>query len=218
VVSELPWVEASDWLRSADARRYGALVNEHMVTVRRNRLDAARDWLLSGGSVLFFGPPEAGKSAALDVLVASAPNARVLRADPGRAGEDRPYGGLVDLLSAVTGHDLANLIAADRYTLDAVLGRFGDGAVPPDPDVVRRAMLHLMRSMSRYQVPLLVVDDLERLDLATADVLRSLATRAEELSIRMAAAECVTDNVLPKGRGLCPSPLLAVRLDALLPE
>jgi hypothetical protein len=210
-VSEFPWVEASDWLRSAEARRYGALVNEHMVTVRRNRLDAARDWL-------FFGPPEAGKSAALDVLVASAPDARVLRADPGRAEVDRPYGALVDLLSTVTEHDLANLIAADRYTLDAVLGRFGDDAATPDPDAVRRAVLHLIRSMCRYQAPLLVVDDLERLDLATVEVLRALATRSEELSIRMAAAECVTDNVLPKGRGLCPSPLLAVRLDALLPE
>jgi hypothetical protein len=215
VVNEFSWVEASDWLRSADAGRYGALVSDHMVTVRRNRLDAARDWLLSGGSVLFFGPPEAGKSAALDVLVASAPGARVLRGDPVRA-DGEPYGVLAQLLSTVTEQELASVVATDRDVLDAIRGRFGGRGPLPEPGAVRRAVLHLVRSMSQYQSPLLVVDDLERLDEATAEVLRCVATRAEELTIRMAAAERVTDNVMPKGRGLCPSPLLAVRLDALM--
>jgi len=216
-VSEFPWTEAADWLPTPDAQRYGALVTDQMVTVRRHRLEAARDWLLSGGSVLFFGPDEAGKTAALDVLVASVPGWRVLRCVPGQVGAATPYGAVAELLSSATARELRGLSEEHRTALD----RLADGRPGRAPAVraatVRRAVVSLVRSLSRERHTVLVIDDLQWVDEPSADVLRFAAAQVEELPVRMVAAERVTDRVLPRGRGLCPSPLLAVRLDALVP-
>jgi hypothetical protein len=193
------------------------------MTVRRNQLDAAGDWLRGGGSVLFFGPEGSGKSAALDVLIAAAQGRRVLRCSPARAGVAAPYSDLAVLLSSVTVGERAKVPVGQRELLARIADQ-GSGhradqrsdlVTGLDPGAVRLAALSLVRMLAGAGPLLLVVDDLQRLDDATAEVLRFIATRVEDLPIRMVAAEWVPDGSPPRGGGLCPPLLLVLRLDAI---
>jgi AAA ATPase domain len=211
-MTEFPWVDASGWLATGGNSASGGWVSDRMVTARRNRLDTARDWLNSGGSVLFFGPDGAGKTAALDVLMASAPGVLTLRYTPGRTGPEGPYAGLAGLLASVGVGELGDLPDWHREVLGrAVLRREPSAGAEP----VGRALLDLLWLLGQTRPSLLVVDDLDRLDEPTADVLRFVAAHVGELPIQMIAAECVPGTLLPRGREMLPPPLLAVRLDAL---
>ena len=189
-------------------------MTDHLAMVRRDRLNVARDWLASGGSVLFFGPPDAGKSAALDVLVAAARACRVLQCHAARPDAVAPYGCLARLLSSITWRELEGLGTAQRDLLAEVLAH-QVAAVPAAVNSVRRAALDLVRTLSGTQPLMLSIDDTQRLDAPSAEVLRFIATRVEDLPVRLAVAECVTGDLLPKARSLCPMPLLAVRLAPL---
>ena len=81
------------------------------------------------------------------------------------------------------------------------------------PAAVRLAVLNLFRVLARSRPLLLIVDDLQWVDEASADVLRFVALRVEDLPVQMAAAERVAPDCLPLRRGLCSPPLLVVRLD-----
>ncbi|MGC9670373.1 ATP-binding protein [Planosporangium sp. 12N6] len=187
---------------------------------RRQRLHTAREWLLSGGSALLFGPAGVGKSAALDLVTAAATRSRVLRFDayrpePGRPSvtrraADRPYAALAALFGAVGPADLAPLPASRRDVLGALMA--GDAEALP-PAAVRLAVLNLVRFLARSRPLLLAVDDLQGVDPASADVLRFVSTRVDDVPVQLAATERVAPGALPVCRGLCPSPLLVVRLE-----
>jgi len=180
---------------------------------RRARLDAATRWLLSGGSVLFFGPDDASTSAALDVLIAAAHDWRVLRSAAPAQQPVTAYAGLAGLLAPVTAGDLAALPVAYRESLTDIARPGPDGPLPPQE--VRHAALDLVRTLGRAGPLLLVIDHMEGMDEASAAVLRFVATQVGDLPVRMAAGEHVTDGNRPRGRELCPSPLALVRLSAV---
>jgi hypothetical protein len=195
------------------------------------RLETAREWLLSGGSVLFFGPNGVGKSAALDLLAAAACDARVLRCAPGVHHVDRSYRVLAELLSSVTDAELNLLpLARRRVLVDALRHRAGRPAHGPvlgrtrrsgrsrwstraTAAAVRHAALGLFRVLARSRPVLLVVDNIHLLDRASADVLTFVASRVGDLAIQMVAAEQVPADRAPVGRYQCPSPLLMTRPD-----
>jgi hypothetical protein len=110
-------------------------------------------------------------------------------------------------LDAVPGARRRVLAAAMSWDLDSVA-----------PAAVRLAALNLFRVLARSRPLLLIVDDLQWLDEASADVLRFVAPRVEDLPVQMAAAERVAPDCLPLRRGLCPPPLLVVRLDTVAPD
>jgi MoxR-like ATPase len=178
---------------------------------RRHRLQTAREWLLSGGSVLFFGPVGVGKSAAVDLVTAAAVQSRVLRCSPTLDDDaGRPFGALADLLSSITMGELDAVPAPRRTVLASVVAGDLDAVAPA---AIRLAVLNLFRVLARSRPLLLIVDDLHLVDEASADVLRFVAQRVEDLPVQMAAAERVAPDGLPLRRGLCPPPLLVVRLD-----
>jgi hypothetical protein len=179
---------------------------------RRHRLQTAGEWLLSGGSVLFFGPVGVGKSAAVDVVTAAAVQSRILRYAPGGGDAGRAFGTLTGLLSSITVAELEAVPAARRRVLAAVMSADLDSVTPV---AVRLAALNLFRVLARVRPLLLVVDDLRWMDEVSADVLRFVASRVEDLPVQMAAAEQVAPDHLPLRRSLCPPPLLVVRLDAV---
>jgi hypothetical protein len=184
--------------------------DDHSLVGRRHRLQTAREWLLSGGSVLFFGPVGVGKSAAVDLVTAAAIQSRTLRCSPRLDTAGRPFGALADLLSSITVAELDAVPDARRSVLAAAMSWDLDSVTPA---AVRLAVLNLFRVLARSCPLLLIIDDLQWVDEASADVLRFVAPRVEDLPVQMAAAERVAPDGLPLRRGLCPPPLLVVRLD-----
>jgi hypothetical protein len=200
----------SGYGRTGEIMSSAGEADDHSLVGRRHRLQTAREWLLSGGSVLFFGPVGVGKSAAVDLVTAAAVHSRVLRCTPTLDGAGRSFGALSDLLSSITVGELDAVPAPRRTVLVSAMA--GDLESIP-PAAVRLAVLNLFRVLARSRPLLLIVDDLHLIDEASADVLRFVAPRVEDLPVQMAAAERVAPDGLPLRRGLCPPPLLVVRLD-----
>ncbi|GEM_PF-3666620 len=205
-------------LRPLDASRGG------------HRIEAAREWLRSGGSVLLFGPAVPSLSAYLDVLADCAPGTRVLRCSPTQDDARCAFRGLTSLLSSVTEQDLAAVPTRRRQAL-AILGcrgaatpgrasirlpggRRSTRATPAD---VRLAALTLFRVLAKSGPLLLIVENVQWLDQASAETLRLVMPRVADLPIRMAAAEWTEPDSAPANRSVCPSPLLVARLDPPTP-
>jgi hypothetical protein len=189
-------------------------VGDRSLPGRRHRLQTAREWMMSGGSVLFFGPVGVGKSAAVDVVAAAAARSRVLRCAPTEDDAGRAYSALAGLFSSVTAAELDAVPVARGRVIAAV--RSGD--VESVRMVgVRLAALNLVRVLARSGPLLMIVDDLQWVDDVSANVLRFIAPRIEDLPVVMAASERIAPERLPLRRGLCPPPLLVVRLDVVEP-
>ncbi|HEV7897333.1 MAG TPA: ATP-binding protein [Planosporangium sp.] len=177
---------------------------------RRQRLRTAREWLLAGGSALLYGPVGAGKSAALDLVTAAAIQSRVLRCAPTESDADHRFAALVGLLGSITPAERDAVAVSRRQVLGAATP---DDLDPVAPAAVRLAVLSLFRTLARSRPLLLVVDDLQWVDEASADVLRFVSSRVDDVPVQLVAAERVEPDCLPLRRPLCPSPLLVVRLE-----
>jgi hypothetical protein len=140
-----------------------------------------------GGSLLLRGEPGVGKSALLDAAEAQAETAsiRVLRA-AGAEFEDASFFALNQLLLPLAG-DLDRLNHLQRAALDVALG-FNDG---PGCGrlVVSNAALTLLRQAAADRPLLLVIDDLHRVDQASAQVLGFVARRLRLSQVGLIAAE-----------------------------
>jgi hypothetical protein len=213
-VTEYPSAAARDFGPTEELPPSSAAADDHSLAGRRNRLQTAKEWLLSGGSVLFFGTVGVGKSAAVDVITAAAVRSRVLRCASVEGEAGRAFGALAGLLSSITAAELDSVPAARRRILLAVMN---DDVESVAPVAVRLAALNLFRVLAFSRPLLLIVDDLQWVDEASSDVLRFVASRVEDLPVQIAAAERVAPECLPLRRGLCPLPLLAVRLDPVAP-
>jgi hypothetical protein len=189
----------------------------HLWVADTGRFEIAREWVASGGSVLFFGQAETGKSTLLDAVVATARGQRALRCTPPEAGADIAFFGLADLLSSITDAELNLVPGTQRRVLTSVVRRRVDLDPVATPEAIRLATLTMFRVLADVGQVLLVIDDLQRLDQATADLLRFVANRLEGVPIFVVAAERVPEGCQPLGRSLCPAPLLMVGLDATAP-
>jgi AAA ATPase-like protein len=198
---------AADGARRTDATARAGIADT-------GRFEIARDWLDSGGSVLFFGQARTGKSTLLDGVVGVTRKPRTLRCTPTDAGADIPFFGLADLLSSITGAELSLLPGTQRRVLISVVRRTTGTDRLATPEAVRLATLTMFRVLADAGPVLLVIDDLHRLDQATADFLRFVAKRLEGVPIFVAAAERVPKGCPPMGRSLCPAPLLMIGMDA----
>jgi DNA-binding CsgD family transcriptional regulator len=146
------------------------------------------DELAAHGRVLLLsGEPGVGKSALLDAAeeIAATAGTRVLRA-AGALSEDASYFGLNQLLLPLRG-DLKRLDGVQRSALSAALG-FSDGPAC-DRLVVSNAALALLRQAAAGQPLLLVIDNLQCMDPASALVLRFVARRLRGSRVGLIAAE-----------------------------
>ncbi|MEV0678743.1 AAA family ATPase [Actinosynnema sp. NPDC050436] len=145
-----------------------------------------RDDLLAGvraglarGRVLVHGPAGIGKTALLEAVVAAGPGAVLLRSRPAEADRLVPHLVLADLLGDVR----VDLPGPQAQALDRALRR-----VPgePDPLALRRAVLAAFRALD----PVVVVDDAQWVDGASASVLAFALARARTRAL-VAAREPV---------------------------
>ncbi len=128
-----------------------------------------------GGTLLLSGEPGVGKSALLDAAaeMASIAGIRVLRAAAADF-EKISFSGLNQLLLPISA-GISRLDAAQRDALNGALG-FSEGTMC-DPLVVSNAALALLRQAAADGPLLLIVDNLQWMDQASATVLGFAARR-----------------------------------------
>ncbi|WP_212831559.1 AAA family ATPase [Catellatospora sp. TT07R-123] len=173
--------------------------------------------LRTGGSVLLRGPGGIGKSTLLAALAALAAHAGelVLRACPTAAERELPYLALIDLFGAVL-PQLSALPQHLREALDSALLR----AAPPtgratDQLAIRVAVVEGLRLLAAERPVLLVLDDSQFLDEASAEVLAFAARRLAGTPVRVLAAELVDEGAVADSARFCPAPLLELEVSAL---
>jgi DNA-binding CsgD family transcriptional regulator len=135
-----------------------------------------------GGALVVRGPPGVGKSALLEQAAAGAAGSVVLRAHGVEAELPLPFAALHRLLRPLSGH-LSQLPAVQA---DALCVAFGEreGNIP-DRFTVFVAALSLFAEAAEDRPVLVVVDDAQWLDPASAEALLFIARRLE--SDRIAA-------------------------------
>ncbi|BCB86216.1 AAA family ATPase [Phytohabitans suffuscus] len=131
--------------------------------------------VLHGGALLLTGATGSGRSALLEAAAerATVSGVRVLRGAGSAFEADLPYAGLHQLLWPLRG-DLDGLGPAHRDALRSAMGL--DAGPAPDRLVVATATLTLL---TRAAPVLLLVDDLHRVDPASATVVGFLARRLD---------------------------------------
>jgi DNA-binding CsgD family transcriptional regulator len=138
-----------------------------------------------GDCLLLCGDPGMGKSVILDSAVGAAGEALVLSASGCQYETDMAFSGLNQLLLPLRGH-ISQLAPALRVPLAVAVG-FDDGP-PPNQVAVFEAALALLRTASNRVPTLVVVDDLQWLDAASAATIDFLADHVAGTRIGILAA------------------------------
>jgi DNA-binding CsgD family transcriptional regulator len=161
-------------------------------------LDTARR---CGGTRLVRGEPGVGKSALLDAAAdrAYAAGTRVLRASGSEFEADVSYSGLNQLLLPVR-DDLDRLPPGARDALSVALG-FGPGP-RPGALLVCNAALSLVLAVADRTPVLLLVDDVQWVDRASAVVFGFIARRVEGHPVGLVVCSRTGSDSLLDRRGL----------------
>lgn len=142
-----------------------------------------------GGALLLTGEPGMGKSALLDVAARMAPAAgmSLLRVSGVQAETDLPFSTLNQMLIALP-ECRRQLDERDRDALSVALG-LRPGPAPSRQAVVS-ATLALLRRAGRDRPLLIVLDDVQWIDRASAGILASVARRLGGSRAGLLAAVC----------------------------
>ncbi|BCB80857.1 LuxR family transcriptional regulator [Phytohabitans flavus] len=167
--------------------------------------------VLDVGALLLTGPAGSGRSALLEEAAerATVSGIRVLRGAGSAFEADLPYAGLNQLLWPLHA-DVDGLGEAHREALRSAMGL--DAGPAPDRLVVATATLTLL---TRAAPVLLLVDDLHRIDAASATVVGFLARRLDGSGAALLAATDAGDD-LAGIRTLAVGPLDESAATALL--
>ena len=181
-----------------------------------------------GDALLLSGAPGVGKTVLLDAVAAHAVDAglRVLRGGGAEFEADLSFAGLNQVLHPLFG-DIEDLHPPQRAALEVALG-LGDGPAP-DPLVVCNAGLSLLVKAGAKAALLVIVDDLQWVDRASALVLGFVArrlhgTRVGFLVASRSGEESFFERSGLRGHDLGPlddaasTALLADRFPALAPR
>jgi DNA-binding CsgD family transcriptional regulator len=162
-----------------------------------------------GGAVVVRGEAGIGKSALLAEAgrLAAAGGLSVLRTTGVEAETHVPFAGLQQLLRPVVGQ-VEVLPGPQRDAVSAALGR--TDAVPPDLYLIALGTLNLVSEAASRAPVLLVVEDAQWLDRASADVLAFVARRLEFEPVVLLAA--VRDGYASSFDGVGLSELIPGRL------
>jgi DNA-binding CsgD family transcriptional regulator len=140
-------------------------------------LDRAADG--AGGGLVVWGEPGIGKSAVLDYAVEAASDATVLRCRGTRMEAGLAFAALHELLWPVIDR-LETLAAPQAAALRGALGMSRDTT---NPFLIGAAVLSLVSGLARERPVLVVVDDAQWVDEATAHCLGFLARRVATESV-----------------------------------
>jgi hypothetical protein len=184
---------------------------------RREILDHARTQLTAGPGVLLHGAAGIGKSALLAALTDEVPSGGfVLRCVPAEEDAKLPFVALMDLFARVPEEYVDGLSEGPRAALRAALLRGHEPVATQSRLAVRDAAVELLRALAAAGPVLIVVDDLQWLDMPSAEVL-SLALRRlpPGEAVRFLAAERVVEGEEPPGLRCCPPGTTALAVPPL---
>jgi DNA-binding CsgD family transcriptional regulator/tetratricopeptide (TPR) repeat protein len=178
---------------------------------------AAREQLGRGGSVLLHGPAGIGKSTVLRSLAAEyADSARtVLRCSATESESHLPFLALADLLGLVVGEVADQLPAAQRTALESALTGRGESSLQRDGLALRLAVLSALRALAARGPVLIVADDLQWLDPASAELLGFAARRLGDTPVQMLCAVRTEGQEYDRHLSASPPDTAAVRLGPL---
>ncbi|MFI9645048.1 AAA family ATPase [Streptomyces sp. NPDC052040] len=192
-----------------------------LVIGREELLAGAHEQLTGGGSVLVHGPAGIGKSTVLRSLAADYGEAvrTVLRCSATESESHLPFLALADLLGLVVDEVADRLPAPQRTALESALTGRGESTLQRDGLALRLAVLSTLRALAARGPVLIVADDLQWLDPASAELLGFAARRLGGTPVQMLCA--VRTDTEPQGQehdrylGTAPPGTLAVRVGPL---
>jgi hypothetical protein len=182
-----------------------------------------------GGALVLSGAPGVGKTVLLEAVAAHSADAglRVLRAAGAEFEADLSFAGLNQVLCPLF-DDIEDLSPPQRAALEVALG-LGDDGPAPDQLVVCNAALSLLVKAASKEPLLVIVDDLQWVDRASALVLGFVARRLLGARVGFLAAFRSGDESFFERSGLrahdlgpldeaASTALLADRFPALAPR
>ncbi|MFE2429068.1 AAA family ATPase [Streptomyces sp. NPDC059373] len=157
---------------------------------RSDVLSRARGQLSQGGSVLLYGPAGIGKSVIVRTLGAeyAGEGTTVLRCSATESESHLPFLALVDLLGLVAEQVSDALPAPQRAALESALTGRSESSEQRDGLALRLAVLSVLRALAARGPVLIVADDLQWMDPASAELLAFAARRVSGLPVRMIGA------------------------------
>jgi DNA-binding CsgD family transcriptional regulator len=178
---------------------------------------AARDQLASGGSVLLHGPAGIGKSTVLRALAAeyAGLTRTVLRCSATESESHLPFLALADLLGLVLDRVLGRLPAAQRTALESALTGRGESTLRRDGLALRLAVLSALRALAADGPVLIVADDLQWLDPASAELLGFAARRLGDAPVQLLCAVRAEGQEYDRQLRAAPPDTVALRLGPL---
>ncbi|MFK3985605.1 AAA family ATPase [Micromonospora sp. NPDC050397] len=188
---------------------------------RAELLSSIQTWLATGGGVVLTGPDGIGKSAILgEVGAAASPGTRVLRLAPAEAERSMPYSGLVDLFTQFPSGVLVELPPGPRAAVEAVL--LGPVVPPAARDrpgfelACGRALRDALERIARRQPVLLLLDDTQWLDAASATAIGYAVRRVGGSPVRtVAAVRPAEPDAVERATGMSPAPVLELAVPPL---
>jgi DNA-binding CsgD family transcriptional regulator/tetratricopeptide (TPR) repeat protein len=188
-----------------------------LVIGREEMFNAARDQLAEGGSVLLHGPAGIGKSTVLRALAAEyGDTARtVLRCSATESESHLPFLALADLLGLVLDEVSERLPVAQRTALESALTGRGESSLQRDGLALRLAVLSALRALAADGPVLVVADDLQWLDPASAELLGFAARRLGDTQVQMVFAVRTEGQEYDRYLSASPPDTLAFRLSPL---
>ncbi|MEV6947254.1 AAA family ATPase [Streptomyces sp. NPDC051172] len=188
-----------------------------LVIGRDELLSAAREQLARGGSVLLHGPAGIGKSTALRALASEYGTAArtVLRCSATESESHLPFLALADLLGLVVDQVYDKLPAAQRTALESALTGRGESTLQRDGLALRLAVLSALRALAEQGPVLVVADDLQWLDPASAELLGFAARRLGDTPVQLLSAVRTEGQEYDRHLSASPPDTLAVRLGGL---
>ncbi|MFF8997416.1 ATP-binding protein [Streptomyces achromogenes] len=191
-----------------------------LVIGREELFAGARGQLASGGSVLLHGPAGIGKSTVLRALAEEygATARTVLRCSATESESHLPFLALADLLGLVLDEVSPRLPASQRTALESALTGRGESSLLRDGLALRLAVLSALRALAADGPVLVVADDLQWLDPASAELLGFAARRLEGTPVQLLCAvrtEGQESQEYDRQLRACPPGTLAVRLGPL---
>ncbi|MER6562865.1 AAA family ATPase [Streptomyces sp. NPDC001027] len=188
-----------------------------LVIGREELVTAARDQLTRGGSVLLHGPAGIGKSTVLRALAADYGDAArtVLRCSATESESHLPFLALADLFGLVLDEISDKLPAAQRTALESALTGRGESTLQRDGLALRLAVLSALRVLAAAGPVLLVADDLQWLDSASAELLGFAARRLGDTPVQLLCAVRTDGQEYDRHLRASPPDTLAVRLNPL---
>ena len=184
---------------------------------RQQTLEKCMAALAAGGGVLVSGPAGIGKSALLDAIgsACAAAGQLVLRSASAAAESWLPYLGLYDLFSDAVAARPEVVPYHLRPAFDGVLMRTVPDGAATDQLAIRVAVVEALRALSAERPVLLILDDVNCLDSATAEVLAFAVRRRQGSRVHVLAAERLSEGQEPTWWGLLPEDAVEIALGNL---